>query len=55
MTIFPLKLFLSSTILEKSFVYLFNKTAIDYVISHVTSYLSKHVEHPPPSRPLVMN
>ncbi len=47
MTILLLKSLLSSTLQEKSFTHLFDKTADDYVISHVTSYLSKHTEHPP--------
>ncbi len=29
------------------FVHLFDKTADDYVISHVTPYLSKYAEHLP--------
>ncbi len=55
MTVLPLRLSLSLTFREKLFAHLFDKTADDYVISHVTSYLSKYVEHPPPSRPLVVD
>ncbi len=47
MTVFPLRSSLSSALWEKLFAYVFDKTADDYVISHVTSYLSKHAEHPP--------
>ncbi len=47
MTVLPLKLSLLSTLQEKLFAYLLNKTADNYVISHITSYLSKYVEHPP--------
>ncbi len=41
MTVFFLKLLLLSTFWKKLFAYLFDKTANDYMISHVTSYLSK--------------
>ncbi len=45
---------------EKSCLHTFSiSTSADYVIAHVTnhvtSYLSKHAEHPPPSRPLVVD
>ncbi len=45
MTVLLLRSSLSSLIREKLFAHLSNKTANDYVISHVTSYLSKYAEH----------
>ena len=45
MTIFLLTSSLSLTIWEKLFAYLFNKSANDYVISKVISYLSQHADH----------
>ncbi len=47
MTILPLKSSLLLALREKLFAYLFDKTANNYVISHKTSYLSKHNEHLP--------
>ncbi len=47
MTLLYLRSSFSSTLWEKLFAHLFDKTADDYVISHVIPYLSKHAEHPP--------
>ncbi len=47
MTVFSLRLSLSSTLWKKLLAYLFDKTVDDYVVIHVTSYLSKHAKHSP--------
>ena len=47
MTVFPVRSSFSSTLGEKLFAYLFNKTANNYGISHATFYLSIYVKKPP--------
>ncbi len=47
MIVLPLRSSLSSTLWEKLFPYFFDKTADDYVINHMTSYLSKYAKRPP--------
>ncbi len=46
MTVLFLRSSFSSTLQEKSFTHLFDKIVDDYLISHVTPYLSKHAKHP---------
>ena len=47
MTIFFEKFLFSSSFWEKLFIYFFDKTINDFVISNATSFLSKYVEYPP--------
>ncbi len=51
MIVLPLRSSLSSTLWEKLFTHFFDKTANDYMIYHVTSYLSKYAKYSYPSRP----
>lgn len=50
-TVLSIRLSLSSVFQEKLFEYLFSTTANDYIICHVTSYLSKYAEHSPSNKP----
>ncbi len=46
MTVLSLRLTLSSAFQEKLSAHFFDKTANDYVINYMTSYLSQQAEHP---------
>ncbi len=54
MTVFPLRSLLSSLLWEKLFAHLFDKTADDYMISHMTSPIQIRWASTP-SRPLVVD
>lgn len=54
MSVFLLRLSSSSAFRKMLFIHFFDKTAIDYMISHITSYIFNYVEHPSFSKLLVI-
>ena len=55
MTVFPFRLASWLLFQEILIKYFFDEINDDYVISHITSFLSNYAEHPPLSRSLVVD